>query len=142
MSTTNHARALSAPSTPGATFLHWGVNLGLAVPMIVFGLNKFLFFADVPPPSGETAQAFLGTMFTSYLAPLVAVTEILGGALFLFRRTAFLGLLVLAPLMANILAFHVAHDMPGNGIWVVSTAFYAVAAWRHRRDFAGLVPSQ
>ncbi|MEM9378981.1 MAG: hypothetical protein AAGB93_03450 [Planctomycetota bacterium] len=139
MSTSSPARAPHASSAAPSAFLRWSVNVGLAVPMIVFGLNKFFFFADVPPPAGETAQAFLGAMFSSYLAPLVAVKEILGGALVLFRKTSFLGLLVLAPLMANILAFHAMHDMPGNGIWVVSTLFYAAGVWRHRRDVAGLV---
>ncbi|MEM6960059.1 MAG: DoxX family protein [Myxococcota bacterium] len=132
-------QTLSAPLSHSRSLIDLGLAVGLALPMIVFGLNKLIGFADVPPPEGEAAQRFLGTMFTTYLAPLVALTEIVGGALYLWRRTAFIGLLILCPLMANIVAFHVAHAMPGNGIWLFSLLFFGVAMWKHREDFRGLV---
>jgi uncharacterized membrane protein YphA (DoxX/SURF4 family) len=100
----------------------------LALPFIVFGLNKFLGFAEMPPPSDPTAQAFLGAMFTSYLAPLVGAVEVVAAVLLLTRRTAFLGNLLLLPVTVNIAAFHVAHDMPGNGIWIITTLLHVLVA--------------
>ena len=98
--------------------------VALGIPMIVFGLNKFLLFANVAPPADKTAQMFLGAMFTSYLAKLVGLSEIIGGGLVLWGTTRTLGWLVLSPVMINIVAFHFAHDLPGNMIWLFSTAAF------------------
>lgn len=98
-------------------FLSSKVFLGF--PMIIFGLNKFLGFINVAPPNDATAQAFLGAMFTSYLYQLVAVVEIVGGILTLIPRTALIGALLLLPVVTNIAAFHFAHDLPGNGLWLL-----------------------
>lgn len=111
----------------------------LALPMIIFGLNKFIGFADMPPPADQQAQVFLGAMFTSYLVVLVGATEIIGGLLLLVRRTSFLGFLVLSPVVVNIVVFHCAHDMPGNGIWLIVTAFYVLLAFRFRHEIGNLI---
>lgn len=103
--------------------------IALGLPMIIFGLNKFLFFANVAPPTDKTAQMFLGAMFTSYLAKLVGITEIIAGGLVLFPKTRVLGWLLFLPIMTNIILFHFAHDMPGNLIWLFSTAAYFAVAF-------------
>ncbi len=104
----------------------------LGVPLIVFGSNKFLGFADVPPPSGEAAITFLTAMFSTYLFALVGGTQIIGGILLLFRRTSFVGFLVLSPVVINITAFHFAHAMPGNGLWLFTLAAYLLTAFGFR----------
>ncbi len=91
------------------------------LPLIIFGLNKFLGFVEVAPPADLTAQMFLGAMFSSYLAPTVGLLEIVGGLLLVVPRTAFVGWLVLLPVITNIFLFHLAHDLPGNGIWLFPT---------------------
>ncbi len=121
------------------TFLPRIVHLALAAPMIIFGLNKFLLFANVPPPEGAPAQTFLGAMFTSYLASLVGATEIIAGALLLIPRTSFLGSLLLLPVTANIAAFHLAHDLPGNGIWIVTSLLHAAVVYQQRGQFRQLI---
>lgn len=119
-------------------YLNLAATVALALPMLVFGLNKLLSFASMPPPEGEEARVFLTAMFTTYLVKVVAWTEIIGGALLLYRRTSFLGVLLLLPVVFNIAAFHIAHDMPGNGIWIVTTALYAVVAYIHKNQFKTL----
>ncbi|TAI47938.1 DoxX family membrane protein [Flagellimonas allohymeniacidonis] len=101
----------------------------LGLLMVVFGLNKFLGFIPVEPPADETAQQFLGTMFTSYLFVVVAIGEIAGGILLAMRKTRLLGWLLLAPIVFNIVAFHVAHDFVGNGIWLLPTALFLVGGF-------------
>jgi putative oxidoreductase len=113
----------------------------LALPFIVFGLNKFLMFANMPPPADPTAQAFLGAMFTSYLVKIVGATEIIAGILLLMPRTAFLGALVLLPVSVNIAAFHLFHDMPGNGIWIVTTLLHAAVLYSFKDKFSVLSTS-
>ena len=110
----------------------------LGAPLIVFGLNKFLGFAEVPPPEGEAAVTFLTTMFTTYLFALVGATQIIGGALLLIRRTAFVGFLLLSPVVVNIVAFHLAHAMPGNGLWVFTLVVYLLTAYGFRDRIIGL----
>lgn len=98
----------------------------LAVLMVIFGLNKFLAFIPVEPPADPTAQSFMGAMFTSYLFRVVAIAEILGGILLIVPKTRFLGWLILSPAIFNIVAFHIAHDFIGNGIWLLPTALFAI----------------
>lgn len=107
--------------------------------MIVFGLNKFIGFIPAPPPADPVAQAFMGAMFTSYLFVVVAVAEIVGGVLLLITKTRVLGWLLLLPIVFNIIAFHVAHDFVGNGIWLFLTLTYLAAGYFLKEDFVSVV---
>jgi uncharacterized membrane protein YphA (DoxX/SURF4 family) len=115
------------------TIIRWLLGLSL----IVFGLNKFLGFASVPPPAGEAAITFLTTMFTTYLYVLVGGTQIVGGIMLLVNRTAFVGFLLLTPVVANIVIFHFTHAMPGNGLWGFILVVYLVTAY----SFLGRIKS-
>jgi putative oxidoreductase len=123
--------------------LIFAVLAGFSLHYIVFGANKFLLFANVPPPTDPQALAFLGGMFGSFLAKFVGATEIAGGLLTLFKRTRFVGLLVLLPVTASILAFHLAHDLPGNGIWIFTVVAHTIL-WvpyaKHLRGFFSVEP--
>lgn len=101
----------------------------LAILMVVFGLNKFFGFIPVEPPSDTTAQAFMGAMFTSYLFVVVAIAEIVGGILLIVPKTRFLGWLLLLPVIFNIVAFHIAHDFIGNGIWLLPTVLFTIITY-------------
>lgn len=98
-----------------------GIRVLYGLPMVIFGLNKFFGFASVAPPEDPTAQMFLGAMFSSYLANSVGILEIIGGILVAIPRTAFMGWLILLPVISNIVLFHLAHDLPGNGLWLFPT---------------------
>ena len=91
----------------------------LAIMMIVFGANKFLGFIEMPPPEGKLAQQFMGAMFTTYLFKVVALSQIIGGVLLMIPRTAFIGFLIILPILVNIVGYHLFHDMPGNGLWLI-----------------------
>ncbi len=114
--------------------LHWG----LALLMIVFGFNKFFGFIAVDPPSDPVAQQFMGAMFGSYLAKVVAINEIVGGTLLLVPKTRFIAWLILAPVIFNIIAFHVAHDFIGNGIWLIPSVLYLGLAYFYQGHFKAL----
>lgn len=104
-------------------------NWALAILMIIFGLNKFFGFIAVEPPSDPTAQKFMGAMFTSYLFVVVALAEIIGGVLLIIPKTKFLGWMLLLPVIFNIVAFHIAHDFIGNGIWLLPTLLFAIITY-------------
>ena len=72
----------------------------------MFGLNGFLNFIPQPPMSGPPAN-FVGALAaTGYLLPLLKDTEVAAGALLLSNRFVPLALLILAPVVVNIVAFH------------------------------------
>lgn len=123
--------------TQNMTFLI--AKLLLAIPLIIFGLNKFFGFISISPPDNPTAQAFLGAMFTSYLYKLVAAIEIIGSILLLVPRTAFFGALLLTPVIANIAIFHFAHDLPGNGIWLLPTFTLMIVLFHFKTNLKSLV---
>ena len=109
----------------------------------VFGLNFFLKFISIPsPPEGSPPAMFLGAMYmTGYLA-FVKVLEILGGILVAIPKTRNLGLLVLAPVIVNILAFHV-FLTKGAGIAdpvvILITILPLFLLWSARKSFCGLL---
>ena len=111
----------------------------LGILMIIFGLNKFLGFIAVDPPADPVAQAFLGNMFTTYLFKVVALAEILGGILLLVPKLRLLGWMLLAPVVFNIAAFHVAHDFIGNGIWLLPTALFVWVGINFRTSLSQLI---
>ncbi len=113
----------------GTSKVEHSLAIILGLLMVVFGLNKFLGFIPVDPPTDATAQKFLGTMFTSYLFIVVGIAEIIAAPLLIFPKTRFMGWLLLLPVMFNIVAFHVAHDFIGNGIWLVPTAIFMVLGY-------------
>lgn len=114
----------------------------LAFQFIVFGLNKFIGFVNPPPPTDPKALTFLGVMFGSYLAKFVGFFEIVSSVLLIIKRTRFLGLLLLLPVMANIIVFHLAHDNPGNGIWIVVTLIFAMICYGQKENFQSLLKIQ
>lgn len=116
-----------------------GINILFSLIMIVFGLNKFLGFIAVAPPTDTKAQQFLGTMFSTYLFVLVAAVEIVGGVLLLIPKMRFIGWLALLPILVNIVAFHLAHDFIGNGIWLLPTMLYLAISFFHKDKIQSLL---
>jgi uncharacterized membrane protein YphA (DoxX/SURF4 family) len=73
---------------------------------VVFGLNGFLNFMPMPPHPGPAGE-FLGALGASgYMFPLIKGIELVTGLLLLAGRYVPLALTLLAPVMVNILAFH------------------------------------
>jgi putative oxidoreductase len=119
------------------------IAIGLfALQFFIFGLNKFLGFASPPPPTDPVALTFLGGMFGSYLGKFVGLVEIIGSIMLLIPRTRFVGLLLLIPIMANIIMFHLAHDNPGNGIWIFVSLIFALVCYSQKSNFTKLLSIQ
>ena len=83
-----------------------GLQALLGLAFVVFGLNKFIGFMP-PPDLPMAAGSFMGALAeTGYMFPLIALTEIVAGALILARFYSALGLVLLAPISVNIVLFH------------------------------------
>ena len=106
---------------------------------LVFGLNGFLQFLPTPPMP-PAAGAFIGALLASgYMFPLIKGTEVVVGVLLLSGRFVPLALTVIAPILVNIVAFHVAFAPAGLGIPVGLLAAEIYLAWSHRAAFAPLL---
>ncbi|MEQ8627264.1 DoxX family membrane protein [Ekhidna sp.] len=71
------------------------------------GLNKFFNYIPVPDDLPEEAMnMFMAMTEITWLMPLLATFEIVGGILFIIPRLRALGALILTPIMFGILAHH------------------------------------
>lgn len=116
------------------------VLLGAA--FFIFGLNGFVQFIPLPAKPAA-ADAFLGAMFaTGYLLPLVKATEVVGGLLLLSGRFVPLALVLLAPVIVNIVAFHVFLDPEATAMTLALAALEIALAWAYRDAFVGVLDAR
>jgi uncharacterized membrane protein YphA (DoxX/SURF4 family) len=113
-------------------------RLLLGLIFVTFGLNGFLHFLPQPPMPAP-AGAFAGALAaTGYLFPLIKGTEIVTGLLLLSGRFVPLALVVLAPVVVNIVAFHLFLAPAGLALPFVVLALGLYLAWTERQAFAPL----
>src|SRR6476659_7831808 len=109
----------------------------LGLIFLVFGLNGFLHFIPMPPPSGVAGQ-FLGAMFVSKYLLVVSGLQVISGALLLINRYVPLALTILGPIIVNILLFHALMNPAGIGLAVFVTIFWGLVFVSIRSAFAGI----
>jgi uncharacterized membrane protein YphA (DoxX/SURF4 family) len=115
------------------------VLMGLA--FFVFGLNGFLNFIPQPEtPLPEGAMAFAGALMkTGYMMQLIAVTQLVVGALLLANRFVPLALVLIAPFLVNSIAFHVFLEPSGLVMAGIFAALEIYLAWAYRKAYAPLL---
>jgi len=115
----------------------FAARMALGTIFFVFGLNGFLHFIPQPPPP-PAALAFAGALFqTGYMFPLIKGTEVLASLMLLSGRYVPLALTLLAPIVVNIVAFHV-FLAPGAGPLMIAFTVLALGiylAWSERAIF-------
>jgi uncharacterized membrane protein YphA (DoxX/SURF4 family) len=112
------------------------VLLGLV--FTVFGLNGFFGFIPQPPHVGPSAE-FLGALgATGYMFPLIKGTEVATGLLLLSGRFVPLALTMLAPVVLNIVMFHLFLDPKAIALPIVLMALGIYLAWTERSAYAPL----
>lgn len=129
------------PAKPIARHLVTAARVLLGLVFFIFGLNGFFNFIPPPPtPMPEQAMSFIGALMGSgYMLPLIAGIQVGAGALLLANRFVPLALVVLAPIVVNIVAFHLFLERSGLVIALVVLALEIVLLGWHRRSFAGLL---
>jgi uncharacterized membrane protein YphA (DoxX/SURF4 family) len=120
-----------------ARFLPAIARILMGLMFFVFGLNGFLHFIPQPKtPMPDGVMALMGGFMKSgYMMPLIFGTQTLVGALLLLDRFVPLALAMVAPVIVNIIAFHV-FLMPSTiapGIVVLILEVYL--AWSYRSAF-------
>jgi putative oxidoreductase len=109
----------------------------LGLIFLVFGLNGFLHFIPMPPPTGVAGQ-FLGSMFVTKYLLFVFAIQLIGGVLLLLNRYVPIALTILALIIVNILLFHSLMNPSGLGLAIFVTILWAVVFASVRSAFAGI----
>jgi putative oxidoreductase len=109
----------------------------LGLMFVFFGLNGFLNFLPAPPLTGLPG-AFLGALMTSHYVYLVCAVQVLGGLLLIVNQFLPLGLALLAPVIANIVAYHLTMQRSGAQLAILATILWVFLAWKFRAYFAPL----
>ena len=112
------------------------ILLGLL--FVVFGANAFLHFIPSPPPPGAAGQ-FVGLLFTTHFYVVIFALQFIGGVLLLVGRYIPLGLVILAPIIVNILLFHIHMAPSGIGPGLLATVLWFVVFAAHRESFRGIL---
>src|SRR5215470_5925925 len=108
---------------------------------LVMGLNGFLHFIPFPPPSGVAAQ-FMGALYVSHYLFVIFAFQVTAGVLLLVNRYVPLALALLAPVIVNILTFHVLMAPNGLPLALFVAALWAVIFIDVRPAFSGLFQSR
>ena len=142
MSTTHDSKSTThnpkAKTTLGSPRRGTAARIVLGLMFFVFGLNGFLHFLPMGEHEGP-AGAFLGALgATGYMFPLIKAVEVIAGALLLAGRYVAFALTLLAPVVVNIVAFHLFLEPRSIGIPLVAVALGAYLAWTERARYAPL----
>ena len=113
----------------------------LGVLFLTFGLNGFLHFIPLPPPSGLAGQ-FLGALFVSHYLVPVFLLQVVGGALLLANRYVPAALVLLGPVVVNIFLYHSFLAPEGLPLATVALVLWIGAFLGSRRAFFGIFVSR
>ena len=113
------------------------VQFLLGLIFLVFGLNGFLHFLSMPAPTGIAAQ-FMGALFVSHYLAAIFLIQVVSAVLLLVNRYVPLALTLLAPIIFNILLFHILMAPGGLPLALVVTVLWIVVFLTAQSAFRGL----
>ena len=103
----------------------------LGLVFVVFGLNGFLNFMPMGPVPALAGQ-FAGALIQSHYMAVVLTLEILSGLFLLTNSYALLATTFVAPIIVNILLFHIFMAPAGLPIAAIVAALWVVSAYPYR----------
>jgi putative oxidoreductase len=111
----------------------------LGLIFLTFGLNGFLHFIPMPPPTGVAAQFFGGGLFVSRFYVVIFLLQVVPTILLLANRHVPLALTILGAVMFNILCFHIFMAPAGLPLALVVTVLWFLTALSVRSAFTGIL---
>jgi hypothetical protein len=110
----------------------------LGLMFLVFGSNMFLhFIPSGPMPPGQAGE-FAALLMATHYMHVVGAIMVVSGILFLVNRYVPLGLILLAPVLVNILLFHILMAPKSIETGAFATLLWLLTAYRVRPAFRGL----
>lgn len=110
----------------------------LALGLIVFGLNKFIGFMEMPEMPANAGGFMSSLQATGYVLPIVGALEIIIGLLLLANKSVPFALLLLAPISVNILLFHLFLDLPSIAGALVIAIINVILIYKHWKVYRPL----
>jgi|SRR5215472_2824470 len=110
----------------------------LGLIFLTFGLNGFLNFIPMPPPTGVAGQ-FFGALFVSHFYVVIFALQAVPAVLLLANRYVPLALTILGAIIVNILGFHIFMAPAGLPLAVVVTILWLLTASPVRSAFTGIL---
>jgi len=111
------------------------ILLGL---LFVFAGSAPLFM-KMPAPPPTPAGQFMNALVVSHYLFAICLVDLVGGLMLIIGRFVPLGLTLLAPVIFNIVCYHLFLDTSGLPLAIGVAAVEAFLIWRHREAFAGLL---
>jgi putative oxidoreductase len=108
---------------------------------LIMGLNGFLNFIPLPPPGGVAGQ-FMGALYVSHYLWVIFAFQVIGGLLLLVNRYIPLAVAILAPVIVNILTFHVLMAPSGLPVALLVAILWTAIFIEVRAAFSGLFQSR
>lgn len=140
MTTTTITAPLSSSFPRAGRYVAHGARYALGLVFFAAGLTGLLNLVPPPstpmPPAAEALGAAMAG--TGYLFPLIKGTEVLAGALLLGNCFVPLALVLLAPVLVDIVAFHFFLTPGDVGMSVFLLVAQLYLAWAYRAAYAGL----
>ena len=110
----------------------------LGLTFIVFGINGLFEFAMLPMPEVAGFKFIKALEETGYIFPFLSVLQIVCGMLLFIERYVILAITLLAPVVLNIIAFHIILAPSGLPIAFIVTATEFSLLWHHRKAYGNL----
>lgn len=118
------------------TFVVARTLLGLM--FTVFGLNGFLHLLPMQSMPQGVALQFVTALVESHYMTVVFALQLGTGVLLLLNRYVPLALTLLAPVIVNIVLFHILMSLAGLPLAIVVTVLWMVTAYSVRPAFQAL----
>ncbi len=104
------------------------------------GLNKIFNYIPIPPDMPEAMMKMNDALMAiSWLIPLIAVAEIIGGILFILPKFRALGAVMLFPILLGILFIHITVAPTGIPIAIILLAIEAWVVFDNREKYMAMI---
>lgn len=104
------------------------------------GLNKFFNYMPTPENlNPELVKDFEALVEIAWLMPLIALAELIGGALLIFPKTRALGALIVLPVMVGVLLTHIFVDLSGLPTAIVIWAILLWILFDNREKYLSII---
>lgn len=121
--------------------IHITARFSFSFILIFFGLNQFFHFLPDPNYPTEAQNLMDAFQHSGYIFYTVGTTQIALGITLLINKYIPLGLLLFAPILVNVLLFHLCADIEGLSKVLPILLLYAYSIFRHKLLFISILKS-
>lgn len=118
--------------------IHITARFSFSFVLIFFGLNQFFHFMPNPNYPTEAQNLIDAFQHSGYIFYTVGTTQIVLGITLLINKYIPLGLLLFAPILVNVLLFHLCVDIAGLSKVLPTLLLYTYFIFRHKSLFISI----